>query len=67
MTQIGLKQLIIFVLLMTNVDILYKTIEQGREGKNKGFSTGIQKLDEYTGGVRSGIYTLIFGLSGSAL
>ena len=50
---------------MTNVDILYKTIEQGREGKNKGFSTGIQKLDEYTGGVRSGIYTLIFGLSGS--
>ena len=65
MIQIGLKQLIIFVLLMTNVDILYKTIEQGREGKNKGFSTGIQKLDEYTGGVRSGIYTLIFGLSGS--
>ena len=50
---------------MTNVDILYKTIEQGREGKNKGFSTGIQKLDEYTGGVRSGIYPLIFGLSGS--
>ena len=23
---------------MTNVDILYKTIEQGREGKNKGFN-----------------------------
>ncbi len=50
---------------MTNVDILYKTIDQGREGKNKGFSTGIPKLDEYTGGVRSGIYTLIFGLSGA--
>lgn len=50
---------------MNNVDILYKLIETGREGKNTGYSTGIPKLDEYTGGVRRGIYTLIFGTSGS--
>lgn len=41
-------------------------VERGREGKNIGYSTGIPKLDEYTGGVRRGIYTLIFGLSGAA-
>ena len=50
---------------MNNVDILYKLIETGRKGKNTGYSTGIPKLDEYTGGVRRGIYTLIFGTSGS--
>ena len=37
---------------MNNVDILYKLIETGRKGKNTGYSTGIPKLDEYTGGVR---------------
>ncbi len=42
---------------MNNVDILYKLIETGREGKNTGYSTGIPKLDEYTGGVTS-LYTL---------
>ena len=36
---------------MNNVDILYKLIETGRKGKNTGYSTGIPKLDEYTGGV----------------
>lgn len=50
---------------MNNVDILYKLIDSGRKGKNVGYSTGIPKLNEYTGGVRKGIYTLIFGLSGS--
>jgi energy-coupling factor transporter ATP-binding protein EcfA2 len=50
---------------MNNVDILYKMIKQGKEGKNIGYSTGIPKLDEYTGGVREGVYTLIYGLSGS--
>ena len=50
---------------MNNVDILYKLIKTGKEGKNTGYSTGIPKLDEYTGGVRRGIYTLIFGTSGS--
>ena len=50
---------------MNNVDILYKMIESGKKGQNTGLSTGIPKLDEYTGGVRRGVYTLIFGLSGS--
>ena len=40
-------------------------IESGKKGQNTGLSTGIPKLDEYTGGVRRGVYTLIFGLSGS--
>lgn len=50
---------------MNNVDILYKLIENGKEGKNIGYSTGIQKLDEYVGGIRPAVYTLIFGLSGA--
>lgn len=50
---------------MNNVDILYKLIASGKQGKNTGYSTGISKLDEYTGGNRRGVYTLIFGLSGS--
>lgn len=51
---------------MDSVSALYEMVERGREGKNIGYSTGIPKLDEYTGGVRRGIYTLIFGLSGAA-
>lgn len=50
---------------MNNVDILFRLIDSGKEGKNIGFSTGIPKLDEYTGGIRKGVYTLIFGLSGA--
>ncbi len=50
---------------MTNVDLLYQLIERGREGKNIGLSTGIPKVDSYTGGIQRGNYTLIFGLSGS--
>lgn len=50
---------------MTNVDLLFNRIDAGREGKNIGLKTGIDKLDEYTGGVQKGIYTLVFGLSGS--
>lgn len=50
---------------MTNVDILYKMIDNGRQGKNIGLKTGLDKLDEYTGGLQKGIYTLIFGLSGA--
>lgn len=52
---------------MNNVDILYKLIENGKEGKNIGYSTGIQKLDEYVGGIRPAVYTLIFGLSGAGI
>lgn len=50
---------------MTNVDLLFNLIDNGRKGKNIGLSTGISKLDEYTGGIQRGVYTLVFGLSGS--
>lgn len=50
---------------MTNVDLLFDLIDNGRKGKNIGLSTGISKLDEYTGGIQRGVYTLVFGLSGS--
>jgi len=50
---------------MTSVDLLFDKINRGREGKNIGLKTGIDKLDEYTGGIQRGIYTLVFGLSGS--
>ena len=50
---------------MNNVDLLFQKINEGREGKNIGLSTGIPKLDKYTGGIQKGGYTLIFGLSGS--
>lgn len=50
---------------MTNVDFLYEAIDRGREGKNIGLSTGIPKLDAFTGGMQRGNYTLVFGLSGA--
>lgn len=50
---------------MTDVEVLYKMIDNGREGKNIGLKTGIPKMDKYTGGFQRGVYTLIFGLSGS--
>ena len=50
---------------MNNVDLLFQKINEGRKGKNIGLSTGIPKLDKYTGGVQKIGYTLIFGLSGS--
>ena len=50
---------------MTNVDLLFDQINNGREGKNIGLKTGIPLLDKYTGGIQKGTYTLVFGLSGS--
>lgn len=50
---------------MTNVDLLFKKIDDGRNGKNIGLSTGLPKLDGYTGGIQKSTYTLIYGLSGS--
>ena len=50
---------------MSNVDLLFQKIDEGRQGKNIGLSTGISKLDKYTGGIQKATYTLIFGLSGS--
>lgn len=49
---------------MKIVDILYKLIDRGREGKNIGISTGLPKVDHYTGGIQKGIYTLVFAQSG---
>ena len=37
---------------MNNVDLLFQKINEGREGKNIGLSTGIPKLDKYTGGIQ---------------
>ena len=51
---------------MTNVDLLFDKINTGREGKNIGLKTGIEKLDKYIGGIQRGVYTLIFGLSGAS-
>lgn len=50
---------------MNNTARLFDMIERGRLGKNIGLNTGIPKLDSYVGGVRGGLYTLIFGVSGS--
>lgn len=50
---------------MSNVDLLFKKIDEGRQGKNIGLSTGISKLDKYTGGIQKATYTLIYGLSGA--
>lgn len=50
---------------MSIVDNLYNVIDNGRKGLNKGISTGLPKLDDITGGVQKGVYTTIFGLSGT--
>lgn len=48
---------------MSIVDELYKKIDEGKEGKNIGLKTGIDKLDHYTGGFKKGVYTLTFSKS----
>lgn len=48
---------------MSIVDELYKKIDEGKEGKNIGLKTGIEKLDHYTGGFKKGVYTLTFSKS----
>lgn len=50
---------------MTSIEQLYKSIDKGREGRNMGLNTGLPKMDWYTGGLLQGIYTLVFGVSGS--
>ena len=52
---------------MTNVDILYRLIDRGRQGKNIGLSTGSPKIDKCVGGIQRSNYTLVFGLSGSGI
>ena len=47
------------------VEKLFQQIDQGREGYNHGFSTGIPKLDSIIDGVMRQTYTTIFSDSGS--
>lgn len=50
---------------MSLVQNLYKNIEQGRNGLNKGLSTGLTKLDFLTYGVQRKWLTVVAGDSGS--
>lgn len=45
-------------------DELLKEIDRGREGLNQGSTTGIEKLDELTGGNLPNNFTLIVAPSG---
>lgn len=47
------------------VDSLLKQIEVGRQGRNKGFSIGLPKLENYIDGLTKGTNTLIISGSGS--
>ena len=47
------------------VEKLFQQINQGREGYNHGYSTGIPKLDSIIDGVMKQTYTTIFSDSGS--
>ncbi len=47
------------------VDKLYDFIYQGKQGRNKGLSTGMPKLDSVTYGIQKGWFTVIGGDSGS--
>lgn len=47
------------------VDLLYKDIEDGIEGKNQGYSTGLDKLDSIIDGVTKQTYYVLFSNSGA--
>jgi len=47
------------------VDSLLSKIEEGREGKNQGFSMGIPKLEGVVDGITKQTYSVIFSGSGS--
>lgn len=44
---------------------LLKSISDGREGKNKGFSMGLPKLESVIDGVCANTYYLVFSPSGT--
>lgn len=48
---------------MTIVENLFKLIDDGRDGLNKGLPTGLPKLDDIVGGAQRAVYTTVFGLS----
>ena len=47
------------------ISTLYNTIKAGKEGANKGISTGLPKLDSLTYGIQRKWMTVIAGDSGS--
>lgn len=47
------------------VESLLSKIEEGRKGKNQGFSTGLEKLESITDGITKQTYTVIFSGSGA--
>jgi len=48
---------------MTDVAILRKLVKNGREGKNIGTSTGLEKLNKVIGGIQPSRYYLISAAS----
>lgn len=50
---------------MSITDSLFKTIINGKEGRNIGIPTGLPTLDKYTYGVQRGYITTIFADSGA--
>lgn len=49
---------------MTLTDSLLQQIEDGRSGKNQGYSMGLSKLENIVDGVTQSTYTLLFAPSG---
>jgi replicative DNA helicase len=47
------------------INTTFNLIESGRLGKNIGLTSGLDKLDSVTGGNQKGVYSLIFGGTGS--
>lgn len=50
---------------MKEIDELFSEIDRGREGKNQGFSMGLEKLESVIDGVCPSVYTLIFSGTGN--
>lgn len=51
--------------MIDEIDDLFDEIKRGREGKNQGYSTGLNKLDGVIDGVCPKTYTLIFAGTGN--
>lgn len=49
---------------MSITDALYKTIIDGKEGRNIGIPTSLDKIDKITYGVQRGYLTTVFADSG---
>lgn len=49
---------------MSITDNLFKTIINGKNGRNIGIPTGMETIDKYTYGVQRGYLTTVFADSG---